>query len=153
MHVFLAGIMQGSRQDHLIDSQDYRQRITEAIQRHLPGAQITDPYALHPHSIHYDAETARDVFHSLTAAAAGADVLIAFLPQASMGTAMEMWTAYQAGKHIIAVTPLVHQWAIRFTANEILADLDALLAYIESGRLAALAPPRPGPPHPSAAVA
>jgi hypothetical protein len=137
MHIFLAGIMQGSRQDHLIASQDYRRLITQAIRRHVPGATITDPWAMHPDSINYDPDTAREVFHTLTAAAAEVDVLIAFLPQASMGTAMEMWTAYQAHKHIIAVTPLVHQWAIRFTANEILPDLEALLNYIESGRLLA----------------
>jgi hypothetical protein len=137
MHIFLAGIMQGSRPDHLIDSQDYRLLITEAIQRHVPDATITDPWAMHPDSINYEPETAREVFHTLTAAAAQADVLIAFLPQASMGTAMEMWTAYQARKHIIVVTPLVHQWAIRFTANEILPDLEALLDYIASGRLVA----------------
>jgi nucleoside 2-deoxyribosyltransferase len=138
MRVFLAGIMQGSRLDHLIDSQDYRQLISDALQRHLPHVEIIDPYALHPNSIHYDAETARTTFLTLTMAAAEADVVIAFLPQASMGTAMEMWSAFQAGKPIIAVTPLVHQWAIRFIANEILPDLDTLLAYIESGRLTAV---------------
>jgi nucleoside 2-deoxyribosyltransferase len=142
MKIFLAGIMQGSRRDHLIDSQEYRVCITEALQRHVPGAQIIDPWSLHPDSIHYDAETARHVFHSLTETAAEADLLIAFLPQASMGTAMEMLTAYRAGKPIIAVTPLVHQWAIRFTAAEILPDMDALLDYIESGRLAAHLTPR-----------
>ncbi len=31
MHVFIAGLMQGSRQDHLIDGQDYRERITAAL--------------------------------------------------------------------------------------------------------------------------
>jgi nucleoside 2-deoxyribosyltransferase len=152
MHIFLAGIMQGSRQDHLIESQDYRLLITEALQRHVPGVTITDPWAMHPESINYDPETARRVFHSLTAVAAEADVLIAFLPQASMGTAMEMYQAYQAGKHIIAVTTLVHQWAIRFTASEILPDMEALLDYIESGRLASyLTPmhlgPLEDPPH------
>ncbi|MCZ7667188.1 MAG: hypothetical protein M5U34_08215 [Chloroflexi bacterium] len=35
----------------------------------------------------------------------------------------------------MAVTPFVHHWAVRFTANEILPDLDTLLVEIENGRL------------------
>ncbi|MDV7392209.1 hypothetical protein RZS08_12675, partial [Arthrospira platensis SPKY1] len=51
------------------------------------------------------------------------------------GTAMEMWQAYQAHAYIIAVTPFVHHWAVRFTANEILPDLESLLAAIADGRI------------------
>ena len=61
--------------------------------------------------------------------------MIAYLPKMSMGTAMEMWEAYNAGIYIVAVTPYVHHWAIRFTANEILPDLETLLVVIENGRL------------------
>lgn len=61
--------------------------------------------------------------------------MIAYLPHASMGTAMEMWEAFNVGIYIVAVTPFVHHWAVRFTANEILPDLDTLLVEIENGRL------------------
>jgi hypothetical protein len=144
MRVFIAGVMQGTRTDHLIDDQDYRQRIAAALAASVPGVAITDPWALNPDSVNYEAEQARHTFLTMTAAAAEADVLIAYLPKPSMGTAMEMWSAFQAGRYIIAVTPLLHHWAIRFTANEIFPDLESLLAYIESGRFTALfdtAPP------------
>ncbi|MCP4420372.1 MAG: hypothetical protein GY805_27520, partial [Chloroflexi bacterium] len=44
------------------------------------------------------------------------------------------WQAHQNNTTIIAVTPFVHHWAIRFTANQILPDLDALFALMENGR-------------------
>ena len=144
MHVFIAGAMQGVRTDHLIDSQDYRSLITAALLRHLPDVRITDPFAHHPESVSYTREQAQQTFRHYTAAAAQADVLIAYLPCVSMGTAMEMWSAYCAGRYIIAVTPFVHHWAILATANEILPDLDTLMGYIESGRLAEVGRGTPG---------
>lgn len=135
MRVFIAGIMQGDRQDHDIGSQDYRLQITQALQTHLPHVEIIDPWALNPGSIHYDDERARHTFLNMTRLARQANLLIAYIPQPSMGTAMEMWEAYQANAYIIAITPLRHHWAIRFTANEVLPDLDTLLADIENGRI------------------
>lgn len=135
MHIFIAGSMQGTRTDHLIDSQDYRSLITQALLQHIPNVQITDPFAHHPESVTYTREQARETFCHYVNTAATADVLIAYLPCVSMGTAMEMWSAYNAGRYIIAVTPFIHHWAILATANEILPDLETLLAYIENGRL------------------
>ncbi|MCB9421104.1 MAG: hypothetical protein H6667_14980 [Ardenticatenaceae bacterium] len=135
MHVFIAGVMQAERLDNQIVSQGYRNRITQALQLAIPDVIITDPFALNPGSVDYDTEQARHTFLTMTKKAAEADLLIAYLPQVSMGTAMEMWEAYQAGAYIVAVTPHVHHWAIRFTTNEILPDLDSLEAMIHSGRL------------------
>ena len=134
MHVFLAGVMQGSRQDHLIDSQNYRVRIAQALEAHLPDVKITDPWSLNPESVDYNLAQARQTFESMTSQAAEADVLIAYLPEASMGTAIEMWTAFNAGTTIIAVTPLQHNWVVRLTADTVLPDLDTLLSTIETGR-------------------
>lgn len=133
MHVFIAGVMQGKRRDDQIDDQGYRLRIAEALRSNVPDVKITDPWAMHPDSVRYDDETARQTFLSLTKRAGTVDLLIAYLPTISMGTAMEMWEAHQAGVTIVAVTPYVHHWAIRFTADEIVSDLDALVGEIENG--------------------
>lgn len=135
MHVFIAGVMQAERLDNQIVSQDYRLRITEALRSAVPDVIITDPFALNPGSVDYDDDRARDTFLTMTRKAAEADLLIAYLPQVSMGTAMEMWEAYLAGAYIVAITPHVHHWAIRFTANEILPDLASLEEMIGNGRL------------------
>ena len=136
MRIFIAGIMQGNRSDRFIDDQSYRTHITEVFQSYLPEAQIIDPFALHPYSVDYDEDKARHTFLGLTRQAGQVDLLIAYLPKASMGTAMEMWQAYQNNTYIIAVTPLLHNWAIRFTAHEILPDLDTLIVDIKNGRIA-----------------
>ncbi|VAW43073.1 hypothetical protein MNBD_CHLOROFLEXI01-4856 [hydrothermal vent metagenome] len=134
LKVFIAGVMQSNRQDALIDDQNYRLKIAATLQRHIPNVQIIDPWAENPNSVNYSDEQARHTFLSMTAKASSADLLIAYLPRPSMGTAMEMWQAHQANVTIIAVTPFVHHWAIRFTANQILPDLDALFALMANGR-------------------
>ncbi|GAB4273033.1 MAG: hypothetical protein Kow0080_20140 [Candidatus Promineifilaceae bacterium] len=135
MQVFLAGIMQANRNDNQIEDQSYRVQISNALKAKMPNVQIIDPWALNPNSVTYDDQTAFETFHAMTKLAGDADLLIAYLPKVSMGTAMEMWQAHQNGTYIIAVTPYVHHWAIRFTANEILPDLDTLLHQIENGRI------------------
>ena len=135
MHVFIAGVMQAERLDNQIVSQDYRARISQVLKSTMPDVTITDPFALNPGSVNYDTERARHTFLTMTKKAAEADLLIAYLPQVSMGTAMEIWEAYQAGAYIIAITPHIHHWAIRFTTNEILPDLDSLEVMIGNGRL------------------
>ncbi len=135
MRVFIAGVMQADRTDRFIEAQDYRGEISRALRQRLPDVQILDPFALHPNSVDYDDVQARATFLSLTKMAGTADLLIAYLPKLSMGTAMEMWEAHQAQTYIVAVTPFVHHWAVRFTANEVLPDLDTLLTHIENGRI------------------
>jgi len=135
MHVFIAGVMQGSRQDPHIDDQDYRLRIAGALHSHGPDVRVTDPWALHPDSPTYDDGQTRNTFVANVNLAREADLLIAYLPYASMGTAIEMWAAHSSHTYIIAVTPMTHNWVVRITADEILPDLESLLAYIESGRL------------------
>lgn len=134
LRVFIAGVMQSNRQDRLIDDQNYRLKIAAALKKRIPDVKIIDPWAENQNSMHYGEEQARHTFLSMTVKASEADLLIAYLPQPSMGTAMEMWQAYQANTTIIAVTPFVHHWAIRFTASQILPNLDALFALLENGR-------------------
>ncbi len=138
MHIFIAGVMQGTRLDDQIHEQEYRLSIARSIQNHIPEARVTDPWALNPNSVDYDEERARKTFLSMIAMAGMADLLIAYLPTVSMGTAMEMWEAHQSDTYIIAVTPHSHHWAIRFTADEIVPDLKSLLEIIENGHVAGI---------------
>ena len=135
MHVFIAGIMQANRNDKYIESQDYRTQITEALVQHVPDVQITDPFAANPNSVHYDDVKAQYTFLTNTKRAADVDVLLAYVPLPSMGTAMEMWEASQSGAYVVTVTPYVHNWAMKFTSDEILPDLDSLIDGIRNGRI------------------
>ena len=145
MEVFIAGIMQGSRDDDRLADQDYRTILTEAIEQHISGAIVTDPLTLNPNSTTYEIDQAKEAFLAITSKAADADVLIAYLPQASMGTAIEMWNAYNAKVPIVVVTPLKRNWVVWVTADETFYDLESLVEEIESGRFAEKWQPKMSP--------
>ena len=107
MRFFVAGIMQGSRSDVGVHDQSYRAAIRSAIRGRFAEAEIIDPIELHPDAgVNYGPEEAKRVLLELAEEAARADVLIAYVPEASMGTAVEMWQAYQAGKPIFTISPI-----------------------------------------------
>ena len=127
---FLAGIIQGSIAESRIHDQEYRATIQETIERAVPDASVYCPVTEYPNSLSYDEAKGRRVFFGLMERAATTDVLVAFLPEASMGTAIEMWQAYHAGKVVLAVTDLGINWAVRFLADRILPDVAALEEFL-----------------------
>ncbi|HHN46605.1 MAG TPA: hypothetical protein ENN09_04110 [Planctomycetes bacterium] len=133
--VFLAGIIQGSHADKGVHPQDYRRRVRELVEKHVPGAEVYDPVAEYPGSVEYPDDYAKQVFFGLMEKAARADVLIAFLPQASLGTAIEMWEARRAGVHVVAISPLKHNWVIRFVSDVAVSDLEEFEKHLSENGL------------------
>jgi hypothetical protein len=136
MRFFLAGIMQGSHTEALLHDQEYRTRITRLLKAHFPRADVYDPLANHAESLGYDEATGRDVFFGHNLMCRKIDVLLAFVPEASMGTAIEMWEAYQHGATVITISPLQHNWTVKFLSHAIYNDWPAFEAALESGEVA-----------------
>ena len=136
MRFFLAGIMQGSLHTETLHDQSYREHLADLLRRHFPGADVYDPLANHSDSISYDDDLGREVFFGHNRLCREVDVVLAFVPEASMGTAIEMWEAHRHGRAVFAVSPMRHNWAVKFCSHEIFPDLDALEDSLTSGRLA-----------------
>jgi sulfur carrier protein ThiS len=136
--IFIAGIMQGSRRENNIDAQDYRREISECLQRYVPGVEIVDPFELHPNSVAYGDEAARHTLIDLAREAGRADALIAFVPEASMGTALEMWEAYQARRPIFTISPMIHNWVVKGLSTRVFQDFDSFRAFVATGEFNAL---------------
>ena len=135
MRVFLAGIMQGSHQEMVLHAQDYRTRLKELLGRHLPAADVYDPLANHGESVDYDDQTGREVFFAHNRMCRDVDVVLAFVPEASMGTAIEMWEAHQNGGAVIAISPLDQNWSVKFCSHEMYPDMESFEAALTSGRV------------------
>ncbi len=135
MRFFLAGIMQGSLTEPTLHAQDYRGHLKRLIEAHFPEADVYDPLANHGDSIAYDDTTGRDVFFGHNRMCREVDVLIAFVPEASMGTAIEMWEANQHGAAVLSISPMVHNWAVKFLSHEIYEDLQACERAVADGSM------------------
>ncbi|MHB0956424.1 MAG: hypothetical protein ACYC6N_08125 [Pirellulaceae bacterium] len=138
MQFFLAGIMQGSHLGEVLHHQGYRERLKQLLVTYFPGAVVYDPLADHQNSLDYDEVRGRAVFEGHNALCRESDVVVAFVPEASMGTAIEMWEAYQHGRIVVAISPLVHNWVIRFCSHRVYRDLESFEAALETGHLQTL---------------
>ena len=135
MRFFIAGIMQGSRADIGIHDQGYRVAIGAAIKARFTEAEIIDPMELHPEGVKYGPEKARRTLLEMAEEAGQADVLIAYVPEASMGTAVEMWEAYRAGKPILTISPLAGNWVVRFLSTRVFPSLETFESFVAEGEL------------------
>ncbi|RZU54513.1 hypothetical protein EV385_6464 [Krasilnikovia cinnamomea] len=159
---FLAGLMQGSRDGNDTADQSYRGDLRDLILAHRPQATIFDPGELMAQWLSADADELRrshgelatasvltrtrlappvnrliTTFHDLVGLAATADVCVAWLPghEASMGTAVEMYAAHQAGRHVVAITEMRQNLAVLATATHIVPTLAAFAELLASGAL------------------
>jgi len=128
--------MQGSLAEAAIHDQSYRVVIGAAIKARFVEAEIIDPMELHPDGgLNYGPEEAKRTLLEMADEAARADVLIAYLPEASMGTAVEMWEAHRAGKPILTISPLAENWVIRFLSTRVFPSLEAFESFVAEGEL------------------
>jgi nucleoside 2-deoxyribosyltransferase len=141
MRVFLAGIMQGSNAHDGVHAQDYRAVLASALAAHLPGVEVFDPWAVYPDSPSYPDDQVRTVLVANIQEAARCDLVIAYLPQASMGTALEMWEAWRAGVPVIAITPLAANWVVRTCAAQRFDTLEEFASALQAGAVAGLTAP------------
>ena len=133
LRIFLAGIMQGSRRERDIVSQDYRAQLTQLLRHHLDGVEIVDPFALHPGSVDYSHDDGQRAFLSMAEEAGRSDALIAYLPEASMGTAIEIWQAYNRRRAVFVISPLDQNWVVRFLSTRVFASIDEFVDFVASG--------------------
>lgn len=138
MRVFICGIIQGSHSKLAIHGQGYRQRLKELVETHLPDAEVYCPQSLHPESLSYDDSRAFKVFEESVDAATRSDLLIAYLPEASMGSAIEMWEAKKVGARIISITPLIHNWVVRYASDIVVETIEEFAELLKTKKVDAL---------------
>jgi hypothetical protein len=130
MRIFIGGVMQASITGKGIVSQDYRREIAEALRARWPDVEIVDPFEQHPTSVEYDDVAAKETLFASLAHAAASDLLIAYVPVASMGTALEMYVAYQRGVPVVTISPLAENWVVRALSRRVYPDLESFLAAV-----------------------
>lgn len=135
--IFIAGIIQGSCCGKGICDQDYRRRLTTLLRAAFPEARVYCPFEEHPGSVDYHPDKARRVFFELMAHAGQADILVAFLPQASLGTAIELWNAHQAKKIIFTISPMTENWVVKFLTSRNFTCLEDFEAFVAGGEFKA----------------
>jgi hypothetical protein len=142
MRIFLSGIIQGSRSGKNIHTQDYRSVLKAVLRRYAPQADLVCPIDLHPNSVDYDEVQARETFNDMVRLATEVDVVVAYLPEASMGTAVEIWEAHRCGVPVLTISPLVENWVIMLASKQVFATIEDFETFLAAGGLQRLEPGR-----------
>ncbi len=133
MRIFFAGIVQGSHTDGGIVDQSYRAEIAEILDEHLSNVEIIDPVEMNPGREDYSDEQAMQAMHELGEWAGKSDVLIAYLPSASMGAAIEIWHAHLHNVPIYSISPMADNWMVAAFAEKVFPDIATFKAFIADG--------------------
>ena len=135
MRIFLAGIMQGSLRSASMHDQDYRSNLRDTIPQYLPEYEIYDPPEFHAKSLSYETRQGQNVFLHHNKMCGEIDLLIAFVPEASMGTAIEMWEAWRHDKLVITISPLKHNWAVKYLSHIVFEQESDFFEALQNGNL------------------
>ena len=136
MRIFLSGIIQGSRRGKNIHTQDYRDLLKGMLRRYAPSAEILCPIDLHPNSVDYDDAQARQTFEDMIRLAQESDVVVAYLPEASMGTAVEIWQAHKRGVPVLTISPLAENWVVMLASKRVFPSVPDFERFLAGGGLA-----------------
>jgi hypothetical protein len=131
--IFVAGVIQGSCKGTDICDQGYRGKLTTLLRKALPEAKVFCGVEEYPGSPFYDDEKAKNALFDLISRAENADVVVAYLPQASLGTAIEMWQAHRAKRKIFTISPMTENWVIKFLASRNFTSLEAFEEFVTTG--------------------
>ena len=130
--IFLSGVIQGSSRDNSIHSQEYRSRIKNILRQAYPDAEICDPFDGHENSVDYDDEMGKRTFFNHLEKVRGSDLLVAYLPHASLGTAVEIWESHRNNIPVWTISPMRTNWVIRFCSERLFDDIESLAEFLRS---------------------
>jgi len=135
MTIFIAGIIQGSYRDSSVYPQEYREQLKAVLKKHCAACTIVDPFEMYPDSTSYDAETAVRTLSEILQTATRSDLVVAYLPEASMGTALEMWECKRAGVPVVTITEMPANWVVQAASTTVLSSLEEFESFAADGSL------------------
>ena len=68
----------------------------------------------------------------MLAHAAASDLLIAYVPTASMGAALEMYVAHERGVPVVTISPLAENWVVRALSRWVFPDMEGFMRAVQS---------------------
>lgn len=134
---FISGVMLASKkklkEDEGLVPQNYRQQIADALTKADPAAVIVDPLeAVKARAArsgvtivdwNKDDAAVKSAFNDVVDMVRECDVIVSNLPEASMGSAVELWEARRAGLKIFTISPMADNWMLRSVTDHNFASI------------------------------
>jgi hypothetical protein len=138
MRILIAGVVRGSHRGRGAHSQTYRKEIRDLLAKHVPDAEVYTPIESVQDTHQLDYLRSCDIFFDVVRRAANYDVVVAYVPEASLGTGIQMWEAYRNHHVVVTISPLKENHAVKALSDHICPDLKAFRKFVQSGGFAGL---------------
>lgn len=135
MKVFIAGVMQGNKKGGKIHNQDYRKGIIKVLTQHKLDLELVSPDVANSRSPRLTKKQASEIFFKTNSTIAKVNLMIAYVPEASMGTAIEMWEAWKNKVPIITISPLKDNWVVKILSSKVYSTVADFAKGVEAGEL------------------
>ncbi len=128
--------MQGSIRDVSLHDQNYRSLLKNALLKAFPASEVYDPLERNQDSLFYTYEYGKTVFlNHNKMCGTEIDALIAYVPEASMGSAIEIWEAWKNNKFVAVISPMKSNWVVKYLSDVIYETIEDFLKDLENGTI------------------
>jgi hypothetical protein len=133
VNIYVTGILQGSK-DKAFFPQDYRKKLVEAIKKSWQTTTVYSP------TINTDVENPESLkeavkqFEQQLAILKKANIVVAYIPEAGMGCAIEIYNAAMRGKYVVTITPLKQNRVIRMFSHDIYDSIESFTEACKVGK-------------------
>jgi hypothetical protein len=134
----VVGILRGSRRGMQFHSQEYRKQIKAVLEKHLPGVEVYSPIESAQDMHDYGLVRGIEAFFDMVRRASQYDAIVAYVPEASMGSAIMMWEAYRNQRIVVAISPLEDNRTVKALSSALCKDMKEFSSFVKSGQFAAL---------------
>ncbi|MCD4656478.1 MAG: hypothetical protein K8S87_02925 [Planctomycetes bacterium] len=131
--IFVSGIVHGSRENDVYP-QCYRKRIVDVIEKSWQSAIVICPTIVNSKSLTESVTETAKAFEQQLSLLKKSNIVVAYIPEASMGTAIEIYNASMRGKYVVTITPLISNRMIRMFSHDIYDSVDSFEHACEIGK-------------------
>ena len=131
--IFVSGIVHGSRENDVYP-QCYRKRLVDVIEKSWETAIVSCPSIANSKTSTESLTDTMKAFELQLSSLKKSDIVVAYIPEASMGAAIEIYNASLRGKYVVTITPLQSSRIIKIFSHDIYDSVDSFEQACEIGK-------------------
>ena len=131
--IYVTGILQNSRSKDLYP-QDYRKNIVDAIKETWESAIVQCPIIVGSADNKESLKETVKEFEQQLALLKKANIVVAYIPEPSMGSAIEIYNASLRGKYVVTISPIKTNRVVRMFSHDIYDSIESFLDACKIGK-------------------
>lgn len=130
--IYITGIQRGSKKE--LHPQTYRKQIIDAIRETWDSATLQCPTIDESRDKEEQLKDTVKEFEQRLSLLKKANIIVAYIPEASMGSAIELYNASLRGKYVVTISPMRSNRIIRLFSHDIYDSVESFINACQVGK-------------------